>query len=259
MRTLRLSIAYDGTAYVGWQRQPNGLSIQQLIEDALAPFVAPEAAPVVTGASRTDAGVHAVAQVASVRVPFSHPVDAIQRALNIRLPQDVRILEVAEAASGFHARIDARRKRYRYRLALGPVVLPMKRWFVWHVVERLDVHAMREAARALVGAHDFASFQATGSSVIDTRRRIHRIDLVETADELQLEVEGDGFLRHMVRIVTGSLVEIGVGTRPAAWLGEALAARDRRAAGRTAPPSGLVLERVFYAEADEAPGTGISC
>jgi tRNA pseudouridine38-40 synthase len=248
MRTLRLSIAYDGTAYVGWQRQPNGLSIQQLIEDALAPFVAPSETPVVTGASRTDAGVHALGQVASVRVPFVHPVEAIQRALNIRLPQDVRILDVADAEPGFHARLDARRKRYRYRLARGPVVLPMKRWFVWHVPERLDVDAMREAAQALVGTHDFASFQATGSTVVDTRRTIHRIDLIETADELQIEVEGDGFLRHMVRIVTGSIVDVGAGTRPAAWLGEALAARDRRAAGRTAPPSGLVLEQVFYGD-----------
>lgn len=260
MRTLRLTLAYDGTAYVGWQRQPNGTSIQQLIEDALAPF-APDTspAPTVTGASRTDAGVHALGQIASAQVPFAHPVDAIQRALNIRLPLDVRVLAVAEAAPGFHARFDARGKRYRYRIATTPIVLPMKRWFVWHVPEPLDVDAMREAARSLVGAHDFASFQATGSSVVDTRREIRRLDLVGAGDELHIEIEGDGFLRHMVRIMAGSLVDVGVGTRPVAWLAEAIESRNRRAAGRTAPPSGLVLERVFYGDGEDDPGPGISC
>jgi len=255
MRCLRLTLAYDGTAYVGWQRQANGTSIQQLVETALAPFT-PEALPPVTGASRTDAGVHALGQVASVRVPFDHAADAIQRALNIRLPPDVRVLSVDEAVPGFHARIDARGKRYRYRIATGSVVLPMDRWFVWHVPARLDVEAMREAARALTGAHDFAAFQATGSSVVDTRRVIRRLDLVPAGDELHVEVEGDGFLRHMVRIIAGSLVDVGSGSRSSAWLAGALAGRDRRAAGRTAPASGLVLERVFYDAPAPEPRAG---
>lgn len=247
MRTLRLTLAYDGTAYVGWQRQDNGPSIQQLVEEALAPFAPGGPAPVVIGASRTDAGVHARGQVASVRVSFDHDVGAVQRAMNIRLPPDIRVLSVDEARADFHARIDARGKRYRYRIVTAPVVWPMDRWFVWHVPVRLDVTAMRHAARALVGAHDFAAFQATGSSVLDTRREIRRIELVEEPGELYIEVEGDGFLRHMVRIITGSLVDVGVGTRRPEWAIEVLEGRDRRLAGRTAPASGLVLEAVFYA------------
>jgi tRNA pseudouridine38-40 synthase len=256
MRTLKLTMAYDGTAYVGWQRQDNGPSIQQAIEAALAPFTPGAPPPTVTGASRTDAGVHALGQVASVRVTIDHPLDAIQRALNIRLPTDIRILTVDDAAGEFHARIDARGKLYRYRIAVAPVVLPMHRWFVWHVPAVLDVEAMRAAARPLVGAHDFAAFQATGSSVVDTRRVIRRIDVRPAGDELHVEVEGDGFLRHMVRIITGSLVDVGLGSRGPDWLAGTLAGRDRRAAGRTAPASGLVLERVFYGEPHLDPRAG---
>ncbi len=255
MRTLKLTIAYDGTAYVGWQRQENGTSVQQLIEEAIAPFT-PDAPPSIAGASRTDAGVHAIGQVATARVTFGHPLDAIRRALNIRLPTDIRILAVEEAPDAFHARIDARGKVYRYRIATGPVVLPMHRWFVWHVAAPLDVAAMQDAARPLVGAHDFAAFQATGSSIVDTRRVVRRIDILPAGDELHIEVEGDGFLRHMVRIIAGSLVDVGVGSRPPAWLGSALEGRDRRAAGRTAPASGLVLERVFYGAGAPGPRAG---
>lgn len=250
MRTLKLTIAYDGTAYVGWQRQENGTSIQQRVEEALAPFMPDAPGPVVSGASRTDAGVHALGQVASAPVPFVHPCDAVQRALNIRLPTDIRILAVDEAADAFHARIDARGKRYRYRIATGAVVLPANRWFVWHVPASLDVEKMRDAARPLVGAHDFAAFQATGSSVIDTRRVIRRLDIVPVGEELHIEVEGDGFLRHMVRIMVGSLVDVGLGSRDPRWLTSALEGRDRRAAGRTAPASGLMLEQVFYGPGD---------
>lgn len=256
MRSLKLTIAYDGTAYVGWQRQDNGTSIQQVIEEALAPFTPDAAVPTVTGASRTDAGVHALGQVASVRVPFDHPLDAVRRALNIRLPNDIRILDVDEVAETFHARIDARGKLYRYRIATGPVVLPAHRWFVWHVPAACDIGAMRDAARLLVGAHDFAAFQASGSSVVDTRRVIRRIDVASAGDEVHIEVEGDGFLRHMVRIIVGSLVDIGLGSRSPAWLAAALAGRDRRAAGRTAPASGLVLEQVFYDPSPPDPPAG---
>lgn len=246
MRTLRLTLAYDGTGLAGWQRQLNGVSIQGLVEHALAAFTPDTPAPTVIGASRTDAGVHALGQVASVRVTFDHPVDAVHRALNIALPAAVRVIELVEAPDTFHARHDARGKLYRYRIHRAAVLSPMTRWFVWHVPGRLDIAAMREAARFVVGAHDFASFQASGSSVVDTRRVVDRVDIVEHGDEWQIEVEGPGFLRHMVRIITGSLVDVGRGTRDPAWLGTAIEARDRRQAGRTAPASGLCLERVFY-------------
>lgn len=246
VRTLALTLAYDGTGFAGWQRQVNGVSIQGLVEQALAAFTPHAPAPVVIGASRTDAGVHALGQVASVRVAFGHRLDAVQRALNIALPPAVRVLHLVEAAESFHARHDARGKLYRYRIYRDPVLHPMARWFVWHVPGRLDIAAMREAASRLVGEHDFASFQASGSAVIDTRRTIGRVDIVDRGDEWHVEVEGSGFLRHMVRIITGSLVDVGRGTYDPAWLGEVLETRDRRRAGRTAPASGLCLERVFY-------------
>jgi tRNA pseudouridine38-40 synthase len=257
MRTLKLTVAYDGTDFVGWQRQDNGVSVQQRLEEALAPFEPDAPRPLtVEGASRTDAGVHAAGQVASVRVRFEHPVDAVRRALNIRLPTAIRVLSVEDAAPGFHARFDARSKRYRYRISTVPVVSPLDRWFVWHVPRPCNVAAMREAASSLVGSHDFASFQATGSSVIDTRRIVHRVDIVETPDELHIEVEGDGFLRHMVRIMSGSLVDVGLGTFPADWMARARDTHDRRKAGRTAPASGLILEQVHYDAPDDVPVTG---
>jgi tRNA pseudouridine38-40 synthase len=246
-RTLRLDVAYDGTDYVGWQRQENGLSVQQLVEDALQTFCRPgDPPPSVMGASRTDAGVHASGQVASVRVPFDAPPGAVQRALNIRLPADVRVLDVTEALPSFHARFDATSKQYRYRILTAPVQSPFVRRYVWHLPYRADLDAMQAAAAALVGRYDFASFQARGASTLDSIRTITRVDVERSGDEIQIVVDGTGFVRHMVRIMVGSLVEVASRRRPAAWLAEALAARDREAAGPTAPAAGLTLEHVRY-------------
>lgn len=245
MRTLKLTIAYDGTNYVGWQRQENGLSVQQLIEDALQPMCGDDV-PVVMGAGRTDAGVHASGQVASVRVAFDHPPNAVHRALNVRLPADVRILAVEEADPRFHARFDAAGKSYRYRIATDRVLLPFDRWFVWHMPQPCDVDAMRAAASVLLGRHDFSSFQASGSTVLDGWRTLERVHVERVGSEIHIEVDGDGFLRHMVRIVVGTLVDIGVGHRSVDSMGSVLAACDRQHAGRTAPPHGLMLVRIKY-------------
>jgi tRNA pseudouridine38-40 synthase len=247
MRTLKLTIAYDGTNYVGWQRQVNGPSVQQMIEEALQPFCAPGVpVPSVMGASRTDAGVHALGQVASVRVPFETPVDAIHRALNIRLPPDVRVLHVSDAPPQFHARFDSQGKRYRYRIFTGPVLPPFDRWFAWHLPYPSDVDAIRRAAGALVGTHDFTSFEARGTETLDAIRTIDRVEIVATSSEIQVVVEGNGFLRHMVRIIVGSLVDVGAGRQSVEWIARVLERRDRQAAGPTAPPLGLVLEHVYY-------------
>jgi tRNA pseudouridine38-40 synthase len=246
-RTLRLTIAYDGTGYAGWQRQTNGLSIQQLVEDALQTFChagAPRLS--VHGASRTDAGVHALAQVASVRVPFDAPARAVWRALNVRLPLDVRVLAVEDAPHTFHARFDASGKRYRYRIFTASVLSPFVRAYVWHRPYPTDVEAMRQETTRLVGTHDFASFEARGAQTLDSIRTLERVDVEIAPDEIHVVVEGSGFLRHMVRIIVGSLVEVGAGRRPAGWVGEVLAARTRGAAGPTAPAAGLVLEHVRY-------------
>jgi tRNA pseudouridine38-40 synthase len=247
MRTLKLTIAYDGTSYAGWQRQTNGLSIQQLIEDAFIPLVgAAERRPSVAGAGRTDAGVHAAAQIASVTVDVSLTTASVQRALNFRLPLDVRVLAVEDVPLGFNARFHARSKAYRYRLATRRVPLPFDRAFTWHVPWLRDIDAMRQAARGFVGRHDFASFQARGSSTTDTVRTIERLDVTDAGGEVVVDVEGDGFLRHMVRAMVGTLVDVGAGVRTPGTIDAILEARDRQVAGPTAPARGLMLMAVRY-------------
>lgn len=249
MRTLRLTLAYDGTNYVGWQRQTNGLSIQQVIEEAFRPLMGSGEPPTVAGAGRTDAGVHALGQVASATLEIDLAASAIHRALNVRLPADVRVIGVVDAPPGFHAQFHATGKTYRYRIATTRVLSPFDRWFVWHAPALAGVDRMREAAAALVGRHDFASFQAGGGFVRDTTRTLRRVELRETAGELQIEIDGDGFLRHMVRAIVGTLAEVGAGQRPVDDLPRVLAARDRRAAGQTAPACGLTLVSVRYERA----------
>jgi len=250
MRTLKLTLAYDGTNYVGWQRQENGPSIQQVLEEAFVPLAGAGTAgarpPAVVGAGRTDAGVHALGQVASVNLDSDLPADVIERALNVRLPLDVRVVDVADAAPGFNARSDAAGKTYRYRVATTPVLSPFDRLYMFHGPGRHDVSAMCRAAARLVGRHDFASFQTTGSWPLDTVRTIRRLEVREAAGELAIEVEGDGFLRHMVRAVAGTLLEIGLGQRSPDTITDVLAARDRQAAGRTLPALGLTLVTVRY-------------
>lgn len=244
-RTLKLTIAYDGTRFVGWQRQAAGESIQGLIEEALARF---EGAPVtVHGAGRTDAGVHALGQVASVELTSLHDAAAMARGLNAQLPGDIRVLRVEDAPAGFHARFGARSKTYRYQLRNALVVSPFERAYVWHVQDPLNLEAMRHAAAMLVGTHDFAAFQSRGSDTSGTVRTMTRSEWLTREDGvLAYEVEGNGFLRHMVRAIVGTLVEIGRGHRPASSIEALLAGGSRAAAGATAPPRGLFLVRVDY-------------
>jgi tRNA pseudouridine38-40 synthase len=245
LRTLKITIAYDGTNYVGWQRQAAGVSIQQLMEEACAPLAG--GVPLaVAGAGRTDAGVHALGQVASLRLHTALPPDTLQRAINFRLPADVRVLAVEDAPAAFHARFAATGKCYRYRIAVAPVLPPFDRWFVHHAPEARDLDAMRRAAAGLIGRHDFASFHSADGDATDTTRTVRRLDVCPRSGEVALEIEGDGFLRHMVRAIAGTLIEVAAGRRSADAMSGILAARDRRAAGRTAPARGLTLVSVSY-------------
>lgn len=251
MRTLKCVIAYDGTAYSGWQRQTNGPTIQAAIEEAFVPLLG--AAPTVTGAGRTDTGVHALGQVASVRVECAHDVHAIRRALNVRLAPDIRVLSVVDEAPEFHARFAATGKTYRYRIVTAEIVSPFDRWFVWHLPAPLRMDAMKEAAGHCCGTHDFAVFQAAHSSVTDTVRTVTRVDLHPTSDGLIVEVHGDGFLRHMVRTMVGTLVDVGAGRRDPAAMPALLRSGERQQAGDTAPASGLTLVSVDYPAGVDLP------
>jgi tRNA pseudouridine38-40 synthase len=247
MRILRLTLQYDGTDFVGWQRQARGVSVQGLLEDALAAF---EGGPVtVHGAGRTDAGVHALAQVASVPMTAAHEARAIQRGLNAVLPPAVRVAAVADAPAGFHARYDASGKTYEYRIGNARYLTPFLVRYAWHVPQPLDLDAMRQAAARLVGAHDFAAFQGSGGAVADTVRTIETIDWrAGTGDDAVLvaTIVADGFLRHMVRNVVGTMVDVGLGRRKADEIDGILRSRDRTRAGRTAPAQGLFLVGVRY-------------
>ena len=243
-RNLKLTLAYDGTRFVGWQKQASGDSIQGVIENALSQLEG--AAVTAHGAGRTDAGVHAEGQVASAHVTFTHDTATVTRALNARLPADVRVMRVEEVAADFHARFSARGKSYRYQLATAPVMSPFLRAYAWHLPEPLNLTLMREGAAALVGTHDFVSFQSTGSDVATTVRTLTRSQIVERSGVLAYEVDGDGFLRHMVRAIVGTLVEVGRGSRPATDLTDLLISGSRRRAGATAPAHGLTLVKVEY-------------
>lgn len=254
MRTIKLTVSYDGTDYVGWQRQARGRSIQGELERAFAEIEGREVA--VVGAGRTDAGVHALGQVASVRLVHGIETSVLVRAINAKLPADIRLLAAETVAADFHARYGARRKTYRYNLISGPLASPFTLRYAWHVRERLDCDAMRDAAVRLLGSHDFAAFQAVGTEVASTVRTLHSVEvgsdtaasagLAVRSPTSTIEVVGDGFLRHMVRIIVGTLVDVGAGRVDAPAVTTIVASRERRRAGPTAPPQGLFLVAVDY-------------
>ncbi|MGH9749373.1 MAG: tRNA pseudouridine(38-40) synthase TruA [Candidatus Polarisedimenticolia bacterium] len=246
MRNLKLTLAYVGTRYAGWQIQPHAATIQGLLQERMSRMLQEPVS--LLGAGRTDAGVHARGQVASVGIGSRVPPEGLRRGLNARLPGDVAVLQVDEVPAGFHARTSARGKEYRYTLIRGDVVSPFERPFVAPVRGALDVGAMRAAAALFVGRHDFTSLCASDTDVVDRVRTLHDVSVVEAGARVEIRVRGDGFLRHMVRTLAGTLIETGRGRIPPAAIPEILAARDRRRAGPCAAPCGLVLERVFYGE-----------
>jgi tRNA pseudouridine38-40 synthase len=262
--SFKITIAYDGSRFVGWQRQINGPSVQGLIEEALRELDEDEVS--LAGAGRTDAGVHALGQVASFTLRRVITADVLRRALNSRLPDEVRIVSAEEVPASFHARFVVSRKAYRYRIWNADVLNPFEREYAWHVRAALDLDAMQSAARLLEGRHDFAAFQAADGTQLTTAREIFSSRLVARDSEpgaalspsgrlITYEISGSGFLRHMVRAIAGSLVEIGCGRHRVEWLSELLAGRDRTRAGPTAPAHGLFLVRVDYMDGQTAGGS----
>lgn len=253
MRTLKLTLAYDGTAYAGWQLQLHQRTLQGELEAALRRITGEVIRVAVSG--RTDAGVHALGQVVSFSCQSEISAETLQRALNAELPRDMAVLEAVDAAPGFHATRDALRKRYRYVIHDGRVPDVFRRQYAWHLYERLDAAAMHRAAQAWRGTHDFASFESRGPQRTTSVRTVFELGVArggsETPDLVMYEVEADGFLYNMVRAMVGTLVEIGRGQRPERWAADVLAARSRRAAGMTAPPQGLFLLWVQYGPAGQ--------
>ena len=245
MRTLKLTLAYDGAAYAGWQVQPRDVTVQGTLE-AVWTKISQETGCIV-GSGRTDSGVHALGQVASMTTESKLTNNRIQHALNSELPDDISILAIEDAPEGFHATRDATSKRYRYLLVDGPIPDALERNRSWHVPHRLDAEKMHRAAQALVGEHDFSSFESKGAPRASSVRTVSEL-LIERSDasHLLIEIEADGFLYNMVRAIVGTLVDVGRGAQPEAWPAEALAAMNRKRAGMTAPPQGLFLVSVDY-------------
>ena len=245
MRTIKLTVSYDGTDYVGWQRQGKGTSVQGCIEEALSAI---EGTPVTLhGAGRTDAGVHAVGQVASARIETPLEDERIARALNAHLPETIRIVGVATVPDAFHARFSALSKTYEYRIWNARVVPPFVRQYAWHRIEPLDVALMERASAAIPGTHDFAAFRSARSINHTTIRDIAAAAWRRGEGSMLIfEISGKGFLRYMVRSLVGTLVEIGRRQRPVEDIARLLAEPDRSAAGRTAPARGLFLMKVDY-------------
>ncbi|MCE9631836.1 MAG: tRNA pseudouridine(38-40) synthase TruA [Planctomycetia bacterium] len=248
-RRIALRLAYEGTRYSGWQTQPGLATVQGTIAEAIRAVSGEEILP--RGASRTDAGVHALDQVAAFTSTSGHSAAVWVKALNALLPPDITVREGREVALDFDPVTAALRKRYRFRIHDARWRPVLQRHLVWHWRGRLDIDLMRAAAPALVGEHDFTSFESTLSPRLSKVRTIHSLAVERppvsddaAGSEVWIEVEGNGFLYNMVRIMAGSLVMVGAGKRPPEWLGQALAARSRPAAGPTAPPQGLVLLKI---------------
>ena len=244
MPNYRLTLTFEGTNYHGWQVQPNAITVQEVVEKAVAATVG---SPVrVQGCGRTDAGVHAAEYVANFTVDSDLPPQRMQGALNARLPEDIAVLACDIAPEDFHATRDAKGKVFRYTIVAGGVPPVLDRRFVHFCPHALDVEGMRLAGACLVGEHDFAGFVTRHDPEKNTVRVIHRLDITRENRYIRIEVAGNGFLYNMVRTIVGCLMAVGRGLKPPEWMREVLDARDRTAASETAPARGLMLVKALY-------------
>jgi tRNA pseudouridine38-40 synthase len=244
MATIKLTIEYEGTAYAGWQRQPTHPTIQAVLEEALF-RITQQHIPVV-GAGRTDSGVHALGQVVSFQSDKSLSSAQWAPALNSYLPKDIAVISSVQAPDDFHARFSAKGKTYEYRIIVQSSRPALDRHRVWHFPHPLDTEAMRQAMSHCLGTHDFTSFRGQRSQTINPMCTISQLSLWSKSSFLTIRIVGDRFLKQMVRAIVGTLVEVGQHKRNPNTLAEIFEARDRRSAGRTAPPQGLYLVHVLY-------------
>ncbi len=244
MRNLKVVIAYDGTNYHGFQIQDNAITVQEKVQVALKELLKQEAR--IISASRTDSGVHARGHVFNFKLDSSIPTENLAIALNTVLPADIVALSAEEVAEDFHARYFAKGKKYSYQIYNDDFQLPFFRNYSYHIKDKLNLSAMRQAAKYLIGEHDFSSFRAAGCNAKTTIREIYQIKLKKQDCLVKIEVEGSGFLYNMVRIISGTLIEIGLAKKEVSEIKDILLAKDRLKAGFTAPAKGLFLEKVYY-------------
>jgi tRNA pseudouridine38-40 synthase len=244
MRNIKLTIAYDGTDFHGWQRQAGVRTVQGVLEDALHDVTGENVTATASG--RTDAGVHALAQVVHFLTISRHTPETFVRALNAHLPDDVRVASAIEKPQAFHATLDAKSKRYRYVIDNGRFADPFQLRYSWYVRYPLDTAAMARAGTALLGRHDFHSFETDWPNRTSSVRTIFDLAVNRAGSLVTIEVEADGFLYNMVRAITGTLARVGKGKQLESWVAEVLAAEDRALAGPTAPAKGLFLVKVSY-------------
>lgn len=244
MATIKLTIEYDGTAYAGWQRQPNQPTIQGAVETALTRITQQQISIIAAG--RTDAGVHARGQVASFQSDKSIPVDKWRLALNSALPHDISVVSSEQVPESFHARYSAKEKLYEYRISRHPARPAIDRNRVWHLPYDLDTQAIRHAMSGFIGRHDFTSFQGPRASTSDPMCVVSQVSLTSDLMTLTIQIQANRFLKQMVRTIIGTLTEVGRHKRSPDSVTDILQAKDRRAAGETAPPQGLYLLHVWY-------------
>lgn len=250
MKRIKLTVAYDGTNYSGWQIQPNAPTIEKVLDEAIGALTGESVH--VTGASRTDAGVHGMGNVAVFDTASTIPGERFCYALNRYLPEDVSIQDSRQVSDTFHPRHCNTQKTYEYRILNTAFPIPQMRNFAWHVSGSLNVGKMQEAAALFVGEHDFKSFCCVRTQTETTVRHIYALEILQEGSQIVVRITGNGFLYNMVRIMTGTLVQVGRGQLEPSDIAKMLAAKDRTAAGQTAPPQGLTLMRIDYVDGDDA-------
>lgn len=244
MKRMLLTISYDGTAYHGWQVQPNAVTVQQVIGDCLSQILGIR--PAVTGCSRTDAGVHAREFCFHFDCDEKFPDEAFLKGLNSVLPRDIAVTACREVDSNFHARYDAKGKTYVYNIFNSSIKNPFILRYAWQIERKLDIGRMNEFCEQIVGTHDFYAFSSSGRTVSDTVRTVKECSVLQDGDKITLKITANGFLYNMVRIITGTAVAVSDGRIKPDEIGKILESRDRSLAGVTAPPNGLFLEKVIY-------------
>lgn len=246
LRRMKATISYDGTNFSGYQVQPGKRTVQLEIEKVLSKMHKGEEIKAIAS-GRTDARVHAIGQVIHFDTTLSIPNEGYKKALNTQLPGDIRVLDIEEVDRDFHARYSAKGKRYRYIWYCEEVQSPFRRNYTVETKGiKPDVKKMKEGAKYIIGTHDFSCFCASNTSVVDKVRTVHSLDFETHSEELHMVIEGNGFLYNMVRIIAGTLWEIGIGKRNPESMEQIIASKSREKAGKTAPPHGLYLEKVYY-------------